>query len=698
MSRYRNKKKIIKVICRIIIGALFLTGCSGTGQEPEAESRKKAAWSVWPSQEGTESTDRGSTAKEILEYLIKDDGFRERVWYDSDINDDDTEEIILQKLNQCEGLVLREPPYGNETFSLEDLKLLPNLKSLTIDFSEFDTSRISDFTPIAGLSQLEWLYISYPAREEIEVSFLSEMETVTELFLCNCQIEDISFLGNMTWLERLSLYGTPIENFAVLEKLTGLVELSLAYNAGAEHIETVGKLLKLEDLGLQDCGIKDIGFLGSLKELREVNLNNNSITDLTPLAGLTKLERLGLAGNEISDITPISGLSELFDLFLDGNKLKDISALTNLCHLNQLGLSDNQIQDFSPLAEKAELLYVSVYGNPCTDLEPVIMVPLLHFSNGEISDGQLEVVAEWMKKYRPDVEEYQCIDYLEKDLNGDGVLDAAFVVNGSFMDGDGILAYNDERRVFVLVRQKDGSWQDIGYVIRISDPSSGGMRGDPYRGMLLGEGCLYIKSEWGSSTGCMQTDIYNYRKGGLELSRSIAVSDSNFAYGYDVTEYNAENAVLLRYVIAMDNDRLVRIDLANSEYPAHKAFPELELYTESYVIYREKKAASMDAVKALDSLLDFLSVDAVQEKLPYAIWQKESYELLKGVELPDYYYLIQNGEKTPDGETWEQTGYIYYNDLIVSDGEYFHVIRYVEGKREKEYLVNDTTGEIIMRY
>lgn len=696
-------------LCQMALCVMFFTGCSRF----DPESGMREAWTAEPTQmniensgqqtadnaETVEPITKGGTAKEILEYLTKDAGFRKKVWYDADIHDDDTEETILQKLKQCENLTLGEPPYGKEIFSLEDLRLLPNLKSLTIRFSEFNDSRISDFSPIAGLSQLERLYISYPAGEEMDLSFLSEMDTVTELYLYDCQLRDFAFLGEMVWLERLSLYGTPINDLAVLENLTELKELSLAQNAGADHIETVGKLLKMEDLGLQECGIREIGFLSGLKELRAVNLNGNSITDLTPFGGLSRLERLGLAGNEISDITPIAGMPELFDLSLDENRIEDISALTDLSHLNKLRLSNNQIQDLSPLAGKEELLYLSVYGNPCTDLEPVIQVPLLYFGCGMISDSQLETVADWMKEQRPDIEEYRCIDYAEKDLNGDGMTDAAFVVNGDFREGDGIYAANDERRLFVILRQKDGSWKETENVLRIADPYSGGMKGDPYRGILMGEGCLLIKSGWGSSTGETKTDIYRYQQGRLELSQSIAVSDSNFAYGYDVTVKNEDDGTWLRYVIAMDDYRMVRVDLEDSGHPAHKAFPEIELFTESYLVYREKKDTRMDAATALDSVLNFLTVDAVRESLPYASWQKEGYELLKGVELPDYYYVIESAEKTAEGETQEQTDsdYIYYNDLTVSGGEYFHVVCYVKEKRKNTYWVNDSTGEITKR-
>lgn len=408
-------------------------------------------------------------AKELLAQLIGDEGFWTRARTAAGITEEDTEELILQKLEQCESLVLK----SKAVCSLEALSLLPNLQSLVIDYDTWDNAQIEDFTPIAGLSRLEELYISCPAGENLDFSFLAGMDTITELFLVNCDLKDASFLGEMPQLKCLSLYQTPVADLAVLEKLTDLEELALYGNGDAKNIETVGKLLKMRDLGLQDCGIEDISFLSGLTQLRGVNLNYNSITDLTPLSELSGLERLGLVENEVSDLSPIAGLENLFDLALDGNRISDITALAALPHLNQAGLSGNQIRDFSPLADKPELLYASVLGNPCSDLEPLLLVPLLNFENGNVTEEQQRIVADWLKEQRLGVEEYECIDCVEADLDGDGLTDMAFVADGEFGDGDDT-DHNSLRRLFILLRQKDGSFIEMdSSAIQMWDSSSG---------------------------------------------------------------------------------------------------------------------------------------------------------------------------------------------------------------------------------
>lgn len=371
--RHHSLCKIKAVCCGMLLCSLILSGCGGAerdrtnhtaGEQVEEAENVTGEYAEEPGKSGFATGDskgkpvesapevqQGSsalqdeTAREILARLMVNKGFREKVWYQAGLEDGDTEEMIRQKLEQCETLelsYLRNGDGNDASFSLEDLEYLPNLKTLSIGISSWGV-KIEDFSPIFSLSGLEELSVSYEREEEIDLSFLADMKTVKRLFLPYCRLGNIDFLEDMPQLERLSLYQAPVEDMAVLEKLPELVELSVGGNAGARHIEAIGTLTKMEDLGLQDCGIEDISFLSGLKELKGVNLNDNSVTDLTPLAELTNLERLGLSRNGICDISPISGLYNLYDLALDENEISDISFLQGLSRLNRVGLSNNLI-------------------------------------------------------------------------------------------------------------------------------------------------------------------------------------------------------------------------------------------------------------------------------------------------------------------------------------------------------------------
>lgn len=559
-------KKIYKSLSCAMLCCMLFCAC---GQEMELpqDNSVRLPGTVTETKE-TAETEKITTADETLALLIEDKGFRECVRYGIDIVEEDSAETVLQKLKTCESIVLREAAYGNAIYSLESLALFPNLKQLIVDIDQWDDSVIADFTPIAQLSQLEELYINYSKDEQIDLSFLGEMRTVTGLFLTRCTITDFSFLEKMPQLQCLSLYETPIEDLAVLEELPELVELSLSGNENAKHIETVGTLSKMQDLGIQYCGIEDIRFLSGLTELRGVNLNGNSITDITPLAGLNKLERLGLAENRVNDISVIGNLSNLFDLALDDNEIQDISVLMKLPKLNQVGLSDNQIEDLTPLAGKEELMYAAVFGNPVKSIEPVWEVPLLLYTERGVSDEEEIIITDWLAVHYPEVEEFECVDFIQGDLNNDGWQDIAFVVDSDVFDvfeEDFPERMPDDRRMFILLQQKDGSWVEQMDTPRISNAQSGGMRGDPYYGAFMQAGYLLIKEGWGSSSGTVQTEIYEYQNGELSLVKRISVDDYNYADGYNVRVQNERDGTWQSYAIVMDGYRMVRVDMADSE-------------------------------------------------------------------------------------------------------------------------------------
>ncbi|MDE7404215.1 MAG: hypothetical protein K2M81_03820, partial [Lachnospiraceae bacterium] len=493
----------------------------------------------------------------------------------------------------------------------------------------------------------------------------------------------------------------PIEDLAVLEKLPELVELSLSGNENAKNIEAVGTLTKMQDLGIQYCGIEDIGFLSGLTELRGVNLNGNAVTDITPLADLNKLERLGLSENRISDISVIGNMSNLFDLALDGNEIQDISVLAKLPHLNQVGISDNQIEDLSPLAGKNELMYAAVFGNPVKSIEPLFDVPMLLYTDRGVSDEEEAFIADWLAEHYPEADEFESIDFIRGDLNNDGRQDIAFVVDSAAFDvfeEDFPERVPDDRRLFILLQQKDGSWVEQEDTPHLRGAQSAGTRGDPYHGAFMQAGYLLIKEGWGSSSGTVQTEIYEYRNGSLSLVKQISVDDYNYAYGYDVRIQDERTGTWKRYAIAMDGYRMARVDLADSEHVTHKAFPEIDLFHMSYYTYNQKIESQITSWEALDRVLEAAVEDvslAVQEKLPYAKWQKEGHELLLGVTLPDYYYVFPETQKKAETESKEWAGdYLYYNGMIRQDGRLYHVICLEQEQGKREFWLDDDTGEI----
>ncbi|MCI8862454.1 MAG: leucine-rich repeat domain-containing protein [Lachnospiraceae bacterium] len=527
MKMWRRKKPKM-LLCLILFCVLLLAGCSPPAFENGTKSVK--------------AEERDRAVSDIKDALTITPRFWNSVFYDAGIKEGDTPAMICEKLEQCKSLVLHGSKEENAGYSLKGLKYLPHLESLSIDFSQWDAACIEDFTPLAELTELNRLSIRNPKGEKSDLSVLGEMNTVTELFLFDCNLKDTLFLREMPQLEYLYLEMTPLEDMAVLENLTELKELSVVRNEGAIHMEAVGKLHKLEALRLQDCGIRDIQFLGGLTGLHSLDLSDNSISDITPLANLSRLKQLLLSQNEVCDLTPLASLKNLFCLFLDENRVCDISPLAELSHLKQAELFDNEIEDFSYLEGKEELLMASVFGNPCKSLKPVLFVPLLSVWRHSPSEEQLKTAAVQIKNKWPKLEEYECVDYMEGDLDGDGRMDVAFVVDGAFGKIEGEYGNNYPRRLVILLGQADGSFKEVEHEADVSDKDSGGTKGDPYRGIWMEKGCFLLQHSWGTS-------LYSYQDEALKLSRTTTVCDKGAIEGCDVTVREEESGEELTYSI-----------------------------------------------------------------------------------------------------------------------------------------------------
>ena len=215
---------------------------------------------------------------------------------------------------------------------LTGLEQAYNLRNLDLGYEYIDgegsvnSNTISDFSPIAGLTQL------------------------TQLDLSSGSISDVSFLSGLTQLTTLRLYNNPISDISTLSGLTQLTFLELSRTDISDVSPLVG-LTQLTGLYLHNISLADIAALSSLTQLTNLGIGSNDISDISPLAGLTQLTDLYLWNNAISDVSPLESLTQLTYLHLSGNEISDISVLSGLTQLEVLNLSHNAILDVSPLVE-----------------------------------------------------------------------------------------------------------------------------------------------------------------------------------------------------------------------------------------------------------------------------------------------------------------------------------------------------------
>ena len=192
--------------------------------------------------------------------------------------------------------VLEAPNAGIS--DLTGLEFATNLTELELDYN----SRISDLSPIAGLTNVTKLYLRF--NRITDVSSLEGLTKLTSLALAANAITDVSSLGRVTSLSWLELAANRITDVSVLGGLPNLTSLDLEQNA-----------------------ITDASGVGDLANLVNLRLAFNAITDVSSLERLTNLQYLDLQGNPLS-LTSINdrlpalernGVTVRFDRFPKGD-------------------------------------------------------------------------------------------------------------------------------------------------------------------------------------------------------------------------------------------------------------------------------------------------------------------------------------------------------------------------------------------
>jgi Leucine-rich repeat (LRR) protein len=229
--------------------------------------------------------------------------------YWPDVIIDDSEETEKTWDEQYEEWIQNPEPYGG----LEVLYRIKEAKEsgateLNLNDSNINFSRISDISPLAGLTNL------------------------TELQLSGNNISDLTPLAGLKNINELALHHNNISDLSPISDLTDLTYLQL-YNNNISDITPLSNLIDVRWLYLGENNITDISSLESMTDMRELGLGNNLISNIYPLAGLIKI---GL---------PKSSGGYSGGLWLENNNISDISALTGLINSTRMSLWGNNISD-----------------------------------------------------------------------------------------------------------------------------------------------------------------------------------------------------------------------------------------------------------------------------------------------------------------------------------------------------------------
>ena len=246
--------------------------------------------------------------------------------------------------------------------SYEDLAKLPYLKQLTI------RNQKPTLSSLTALGQLKALDLTGCRFSADDLAVLTQLPSLTELTLADCNLSTIEALSGMTTLECLNLDSNTIRNLGVLSDMENLRELELQHNA-VTGLEALSPLTKLEKLNISNNAVTDLKPLATCVRLTELLAESNQLSALDGLENLVLLSKLSLAHNYLTDVSVLGNATGLKELDLSSNTITDISALATLTALEDFSFSSNQVEALPQWPEGCALQTIDGSYNALTNID-----------------------------------------------------------------------------------------------------------------------------------------------------------------------------------------------------------------------------------------------------------------------------------------------------------------------------------------
>ena len=315
---------------------------------------------------------------------------------------------------------------GGDFSDLSPLAGLTNLRELSIG-----GNNISDIMPVSGLVNLNELNIG--GTNISDISPVSRLISLKHLYFREANVSDLSPVAGLINLESLDFSFNNVSDLSPVAGLINLKYIGFGANKGVSDISAFAGLINLESIYFGGR-FTDISPIAGLINLKSIVTWGNRFSDLSPLTKLTKLERVDICGSAASDLTPLSGLTNLKELYLVSNEIADISPLAVLTGLNRLNLGDNDISDISPIARLNNLKWLAVNHNNITDFSPLDRLRentnIVWYDNPGFPKGGPKIEGPWLWVVLPDTALNSGRDLLSEATDG-RVTEEKIATNGA---------------------------------------------------------------------------------------------------------------------------------------------------------------------------------------------------------------------------------------------------------------------------
>ncbi len=193
-----------------------------------------------------------------------------------------------------------------EITSLEDVKLLPNLRTICLA-----AQQISDISPLSGLPLLE--KVEFKHNRIPDVSALSGLTALASVGINDNPVADLSPLARCRALRCLDLCDVPGYDPAALDRMGNFEFLDIA-NKTDSYAHLGARRIRVLKIGYSS--IDSLSYLSDVTGLISLEVKHSNLTSLSGIEVHTELTYLNIAGCAIGDLSPLAKLPALQTLVL----------------------------------------------------------------------------------------------------------------------------------------------------------------------------------------------------------------------------------------------------------------------------------------------------------------------------------------------------------------------------------------------
>jgi internalin A len=161
----------------------------------------------------------------------------------------------------------------------------------------------------AELAQIRSINLANTRLHQVDPCIFPMFTSLKDLFLGPGDYDDLLPLQKLTTLEALRVSLSQVKDLHAIEGLKRMDRLDLSHTlVGDDELKSVGSLVNLTELMLDEDAVTDLTPVANLKKLERLSIKKTQVKSVAPLAQIRTLRFLYIADTPISDITPVQPL------------------------------------------------------------------------------------------------------------------------------------------------------------------------------------------------------------------------------------------------------------------------------------------------------------------------------------------------------------------------------------------------------